>query len=65
MALNLTNEQIDILKKDMEGVEPFEYDSPEMTTFDKTVDFKKWKATCAKRMLEQDTKEKAERNSNG
>ena len=65
MALNLTDEQIEILKKDMAGIEPFEYDAPEMTTFDGKSDYKRWRATCAKRMLEQDAKEKTERKSHG
>ena len=62
MALNLTDEQINELIKELDGVEPSDYDAPEMITFDGNVDFKRWKATCAKKMLEQDAKEKNEKN---
>lgn len=62
MALNLTDEQINELKKELDGVEPYDYDAPEMITFDGNVDFNRWKATCAKKMLEQDAKEKNEKN---
>ena len=60
MALNLTDEQKRTLMLDVESAEPYDYNSPEMNTFDGESDFRRWKATCAKILLEQDEKEKAE-----
>lgn len=66
MALNLTPEQIKQLNIDANSAEPYADDAPELILYDGDErDSARMKATHAKKLLEQDAKEKAERNNNG
>lgn len=61
MALNLTEEQREILKAAIENAEPYPDDAPEMNTLDMKdtdCDPARWAATAAKRMLALDDEEK-------
>ena len=61
MALNLTLEQIKQLNIDANSAEPYADDAPELTLYDGERDSARMKATHAKKLLEQDAREKAER----
>ena len=61
MALNLTNEQIEKLKLDATIAEPYPNEAPELMSYDGQRDSNRMKATIAKRLLEQDAKEKSKK----
>lgn len=62
MALNLSSDQRRQLEIDMSAAVPYDDDSPEVMTFDTNeYDSARLKATMAKRLLEQDDREKANR----
>lgn len=60
MALNLTSEQIKQLNIDANSAEPYADNAPELMLYDGDRDSARMKATCAKKMLEQDAREKAD-----
>lgn len=61
MALNLTPEQIKKLTIDANSAEPYADDAPELILYDGDIDSARMKATHAKKLLEQDAREKRER----
>ena len=65
MALNLSRADRARLEHDMMQAEPYEYDAPEMLTLDgNSGDSKRVMATIAKKLLEQDDREKRNAQNN-
>lgn len=59
MDLNLSRAERDLLRCDMAQAVPYDEDDPILYTFDGDAgDFNRWRATMAKKLLEQDEKEK-------
>lgn len=60
MDLNLSRAERDLLRHDLSLAEPYDKDDPVLCTWDgEEGDSKRWRATMAKKLLEQDEKEKA------
>lgn len=60
MDLNLSRAERDLLRRDLRLAEPYGQDDPILCTWDgEARDPKRWRATMAKKLLEQDEKEKA------
>lgn len=59
-ALNLSKADRDWLEADLGAAEPYDPDDPILSTFDADFDDARFRATMAKRFLEQDDREKAE-----
>lgn len=60
MDLNLSRAERDLLRRDLQLAEPYDKDDPILCTWDgEARDPKRWRATMAKNLLEQDAKEKA------
>lgn len=60
MDLNLSRAERDLLRRNMAQAVPYDEDDPILYTFDGDEgDFNRWSATMAKKLLEQDEKEKA------
>ncbi len=59
MVLNLSRAERDLLRHDLSLAEPYDEDDPILHTLDgEAGDSKRWGATMAKKLLEQDEKEK-------
>lgn len=59
MDLNLSRMERDLLRHDMAQAVPYDEDDPILYTLDGDEgDFHRWRATMAKKLLEQDEKEK-------
>ena len=58
MALNLSSEQIKQLNIDANSAEPYADDALELMLYDGDIDSARMKATHAKKLLEQDAREK-------
>ena len=63
MALNLSDADRALLKHDMNQAEPYAYDAPELLGLHTEYDHARMVATMAKRLLEQDDKEKKDAKS--
>ena len=58
MALNLTQQQIKQLTIDANSAEPYADDAPELMLYDGERNSARMKATHARKLLEQDAREK-------
>lgn len=59
-ALNLSKADREWLEADLRAAEPYDPGDPALGTFDGDIDDARFRATMAKRFLEQDDREKAE-----
>lgn len=53
MALSMSKEMQEMLEADLRAAEPYEDDDPALLVFDGKVDRARWRATMAKKFLEQ------------